>query len=367
MPNSESPRDTGGPSGNSEFRAAHKPNRRSTMRPTLAQVAAHAGVAPQTVSRTLRAPHLVSPQTLERVQRSIAAVGYVPNLTASSLASNRTMTVAAIIPAISASIFADVLHGLDEALSAMGYHLFIGSTDYSPTREEELTRAFLGRRPDGFFIVGTSHTDATAQLLRSAGIPVVEGYSLTSDPIGSVVGFSNVDAIRGVVELIVAEGYQHPTFAGSLSAGDTRALERSYGFELAVSALLPDEPVRIVDSGSAEVDYDIGRILIRRVLAEHPVTDVVVFASDVFAAGAIFECAQDGVDVPGRVGITGFGDFEIARQISPGLTTVAVPNRAIGTEAGRLLIEAMSQPDFDPRRIDVGFDVVARDSTRRRS
>jgi LacI family gluconate utilization system Gnt-I transcriptional repressor len=328
----------------------------------MSDVARHAGVAPQTVSRTLRTPHLVSSETFERVQRSIAATGYVPNLTASSLASNRSMTVAAIIPAISTSIFADVLHGLDEVLSPQGYNLFIGSTDYDPAREEELTRTFLGRRPDGFFIVGTAHTEATTHLLRQSAIPVVEGWSLTQNPIGSVVGFSNVEAIRAITKAVVEKGYRHPTFAGSIWEGDTRAVERSRSFELAVREFLPDEPVRIVNAGAREVEFETGRELSRRVLAEHPETDVVMFSSDIFAAGALFEFQHEGIAVPGQLAITGFGDFEIARHVSPALTTVAIPNRAIGTEAGRILLASMSDREFAPQRLDVGFEVMLRES-----
>lgn len=352
----------GAPSSDGEAGDRRRLTSRSTLRPTMSDVARHAGVAPQTVSRTLRTPHLVSRETYERVQRSIAATGYVPNLTASSLASNRSMTVAVLIPAISTSIFADVLHGLDEVLSPHGYHLFIGSTDYDLDQEEQLTRTFLGRRPDGFFIVGTAHTETTTHLLLQSAIPVVEGWSLTPNPIGSVVGFSNIAAVRAITQAVVEKGYRHPTFAGSIREGDTRAVERSKSFELAVRELLPGEPVRIVNAGAREVEFETGRELSRRVLAEHPETDVLMFSSDIFAAGALFEFQQSGVKVPEQLGVTGFGDFEIARHISPALTTVAVPNRAIGTEAGRLLLRGMTEPDFMPQRIDVGFEVVLRQS-----
>jgi len=88
--------------------------RRSTRTVTLSDVARHAGVSPQTVSRSIRSPELVAESTLERVKGSIVATGYVVNLAASNLASNRSMTVAAIIPTLTASVFSDAVHGLDE-------------------------------------------------------------------------------------------------------------------------------------------------------------------------------------------------------------------------------------------------------------
>ncbi|MDO9396545.1 MAG: LacI family DNA-binding transcriptional regulator [Herbiconiux sp.] len=336
--------------------------RRSTNTVTLEDVARHAQVSPQTVSRSIRTPELVSEFTLERVLASIASTGYVPNLAASNLASNRSMTVAAIIPAISASVFADALHGLDEVLSPAGYQLFIGSTDYRPAHEEELVRAFLGRRPDGIFIVGTAHSPNTSHLLRESRVPVVEAWDLAENPIDSQVGFSNEAAIRALVEFAVSRGYTQPTFAGSFQTGDFRALARRASFERAVRELLPGTPVRVVDSGTATVDFETGRRLLDETLATHPSTDVLMFASDVFAAGAVLECARRGISLPSDLAITGFGDFEIGRHLVPTLTTVAVPNRQIGTSAGELLLARMEHRAVGEASIDLGFSVVARES-----
>ncbi len=341
---------------------ATRPSRRSTNTVTLDDVARHARVSPQTVSRSIRTPELVSEFTLERVRNSIAATGYVPNLAASNLASNRSMTVAAIIPAISASVFADALHGLEEVLSPAGYQLFIGSTDYRPGHEEELVRAFLGRRPDGIFIVGTDHSPNATHLLRESKVPVVEAWDLSDDPIDSVVGFSNSESIAALVRFAVGRGYRHPTFAGSFQTGDFRALARRTSFEETVAKEFPGEPVRVVDSGTATVDFETGRRLLDETLRAHPETDVLMFASDVFAAGAVLECARRGISVPGDIAITGFGDFEIGRHLVPTLTTVAVPNRQIGTVAGELLLARMTHRAVDTAEIDLGYSVVARES-----
>ena len=342
-------------------------SRRSTGTVTLDDVATHAGVSPQTVSRSLRSPELVSAATLERVLSSIEATGYVLNRAASNLASNRSKTVAAVIPAISASVFAASLHGLEEVLSDAGYHLFIGSTDYDPAHEDEIVAALIGRRPDGFFIVGTNHSQRTRAMLAAANIPVVEAWDLSADPIDSVVGFSNRAAIRSLVEFVHTRGYRHPTFAGSLRTGDFRAVERRASFESSVAELFPGEPIRVLDSGVPKIDYSTGARLFHETLERHPETDVLMFASDVFAAGAILEAQKHGIDVPGRLAITGFGDFDIAPHLSPPLTTVAVPSRAIGTHAGELLLERMmpstrSSTSSPGRVVDVGFTIIERAS-----
>lgn len=338
------------------------PTRRATNSVTLTDVASLANVSPQTVSRTIRNPQLVSRATLERVKWAIATTGYVPNLAASNLASNRSRTVAAIIPTIAASVFADALHGLDQVLAPAGYQLFIGATDYSPEHEEELIRAFMGRRPDGIFIVGTNHTPGATLLLKNSGIPVVEAWNWTETPIDNLVGFSNWHAINAVLEYAVGKGYRHPAFAGSFQSGDSRAADRQASFNQNLSRLLPGEPVRVVDSGTNVIDMETGVKLLDRTLAEHPETDVLMFASDVFATGALLACARRGIRVPEDLAIIGFGDFEVARHLVPTLTTVALPNEEIGDRAGRLLLDRMSGAVTGSDRVDLGFSVIPRDS-----
>ncbi len=340
-------------------------SRRSTRSVTLAEVAAHAGVSPQTVSRAIRQPDVVSAETLERVQASIRSTGYVPNLAASNLASNRSRTIAVLIPAVSASVFAETVQGLETVLAPHGYHLFIGTTGYSLQQEEEMLRAFLGRRPDGVVLVGTEHTPGAQALLNAARVPVVESWELTQHPVDSVVGFSNYAAMSVLIEHVHALGYRFPILAGQFSGGDVRALRRRAAFEDGMRRLFPGAPVRILDAGSAGVSMDAGRDLFRQARADVPQADVVMFSSDVFAAGAVLEATRSGVAVPGEIGVTGFGGFDVGQHLVPTLTTMLVPSRRIGEEAGRVLLERI-EPGHRPAAaaiVDVGHTLVAGEST----
>lgn len=347
--------------GESEKRAS----RRSTRSVTLSEVAAHAGVSPQTVSRAIRQPDVVSEDTLERVQESIRATGYVPNLAASNLASNRSRTIAVLIPAVSASVFAETVQGLETVLAPHGYHLFIGTTEYSLQQEEDMLRAFLGRRPDGIVLVGTEHSPGAQTLLNAAQVPVVESWELTQHPVDSVVGFSNYAAMSGLIEHVHALGYRFPVLAGQFAGGDVRALRRRAAFEDGMRRLYPQVPVRILDSGAAGVSMEAGRDLFRQAREQLPSADVIMFASDVFASGAVLEAVRSGVAIPGDVGVTGFGGFELGQHLTPSLTTVLVPSRRIGEEAGRVLLERIeaNRAPTTPTIVDVGHTLVTGEST----
>lgn len=342
--------------------AQHRVTRRNTGTVTLDEVAALAGVSPSTVSRAIRSPEQVSVAAYEAVMRAVEQTNYVPNRAASNLASNRSGTVAAVMPAMSYSVFADTVHGLEEVLSEAGIQLFLGTTGYDELREEQVLRAFLGRRPDGIVLVGATHTPDTREMLSRSRIPIVETWDWTDEPIDSLVGFSNGAAFAAIAEYVVEAGYRHPTFAGWLTGADSRAHARRDGFRDTIARLLPDEPIRILDTGARGISVEAGGWLLDQALERHPETDVLVCASDIFATGAILAAHSRGLRVPADMAVTGFGDFEMSRYLPPPLTTIQTPNDSIGRRAGQLILERIADPSIAPVSLDLGFTLVVRES-----
>jgi len=329
---------------------------------TMADVAKMAGVSAQTVSRVLREPEGCMPSTRERVHAAIRATKYVQNLAASNLASNRSMTVAVVLPVIAASIFAETVQGLSEALLPEGYQLIIGHTDYDPVREEALVRSLLGRRPDAFFLVGTKHTEATREMLARAQVPVVESWSWTNRPIDQLVGFSNHAALVETVAYARRKGYKHPVFVASFQSGDDRAQERLEGFVEGMSVQYPGQSARTVILHDLPYRLSTGRLLLDKAREQYPDSDLFIFSSDLFAAGALLACQRSGIKVPSELAIIGFGDYEMSEELVPALTTVAVPTKRIGQDAARIILQRLKGGKAGPRKVDLGFELVARES-----
>lgn len=329
---------------------------------TMSDVAAAAGVSMQTVSRALRFPATVTPENRKLIDDAIRKTHYVHNLAASHLASHKSNTVAAVIPTLSASVFAETIQHFSDVLHHEGYQIFLGNTDYQPDREEEVIRSLLGRRPDGVFLIGAHHTRTSITLLKRAGIPVVEGWDMTDKPIDRLVGFSNAAAIADMARHLARSGRTNIVFAGVLRKGDSRAAERRDGFAAAMQELFPGKTPRIVISRELPLTMASGADVLRKALARYPEADAVMFSSDIIASGALQESIRIGLKVPERLAITGFGDFELARHLIPSLTTVAVPSAEIGREAGRLLLEGMRGIKSERTLIDMGFKLMIRDS-----
>src|ERR1700730_9466344 len=211
--------------------------------PTLSAVAKLAGVSSITVSRVVRLPNLVAPETRDRVEAAMRELGYVPNQVAGSLASSRTSSVGVLVPTIANSIFADTVQGLSDELEPLGYAVILAQSRYDAAREDHMLSALLSRRPEAIIMVGSPATDDGARLLRRAGIPIVETWELPPEPIDAVAGFNNYEAGVWVARHLVAQGRQNLAFIGG---DDPRATRRWDGFKDAALAEGPNISRRLI-------------------------------------------------------------------------------------------------------------------------
>ena len=337
----------------------HAIERAGSDRPRIEDVASLAGTSPMTVSRALRQPDRVAPETLARIMAAVDLLGYVPNLAASSLASRRSGILAVLVPTIGNSIFSETVRGVADAVVAADLSLLIGDFGYSEDTRRKLVRALVGRQPDALVIVGAVHDEAVRTALRRQGTPVVETWEMSPDPIDMVVGFSNFEAGATVARHLVARGRRRCAFIGGT---ESRARSRLAGFAAALAeAGLPPPEAQV----PADLSIASGRQAFDQVIARAPDIDGIFFATDVLAVGGLFECQRRGIDVPGRIAIAGLGNLEIGRQMQPSLTTIEIPAHAMGRCAGELILARLAKRALPPadRIVDLGVALLARETT----
>jgi LacI family gluconate utilization system Gnt-I transcriptional repressor len=328
-------------------------------RARLADVASAAGVSVMTVVRVLREPHKVASATRARVEAVLADTGYTPDLVARGLAVNRSALIGAIIPVLTNSLIAEIMQGLAEAVLPAGYHLLLGASGFSAAEEEVLVRAFLSRRVDALYLQGTSHTDATARMLARAGIPVVEGGTLTRQPIDMVVGFDNAHAACEDTRYRLAR-YWPVGYIGAHPADNDRARDRRRGYDLALrAARRVADPSLCVETA---LDIDAGAAAVGTLLGRRPDVRAVFCSADALAVGALCECQRRGLAIPGDIAIAGYDDMPIAAQLVPALTTLRVPRHEIGQRAGELILARLAGRRVRTRIVDTGYALVPRAS-----
>lgn len=307
-------------------------------RATQATVARQAGVTPMTVSRFLKAPRLVRADTAARIESAMVETGYMPNKHAGMLASGRSNIVAAIIPSIASSIFAETVQGLSDTLQQRGLEVLLACTNYSLEREEEQIRAVLGWSPSALVVTGRRHSPNALALMHGArhgGTPVLEIWD--HDPRDKQfvqIGFSHRAVGAMMARHLLARGYRDLAYVDSGVAEDFRAHERGEAFvRVATKA---DARARVVQAPRSE-PMAAGRAALLGMCAAG-LPRAAAFANDQLAAGAFLEAAAQRIDVPGTIALLGFGDFPISSQLGAGLSTVSVGRYEIGSVCATQLL-----------------------------
>lgn len=310
----------------------HPPKRRTL---TLRDVSEASGVSEMTVSRVLRNRGEVSVATRARVLEAAKALGYVPNRIAGGLASQRVNLVGVIIPSLSNMVFPEVLRGISDELEGTGLQPVVGVTNYLPEREDRVIYEMLSWRPSGLIVAGIEHSDAARAMLANAGVPVVEIMDVDGTPVDSMVGISHLRAGREMAKAILAAGYRRIAFLGTQMPNDHRARKRMQGFEAALAeAGLALADREFYSGGSALLK---GREMTEAVLARTPDLDFIYYSNDMIGGGGLLWCLEQGIDVPGRLGLAGFNGVELLDGLPCRLATMDACRIEIGRGAAEII------------------------------
>jgi len=331
---------------------------RTTGSVTLDDVAKLAGVSPITVSRALNHPDKVAAKTLEKVNKAIAITGYVPNMLAGALASNRSRLIAAIVPSIANSVYAETIKFFSEKMRDAGYQVLLGESGYSEEQEESLLATILRSRPDGVFLTGINHSFQTKKLLLAAGIPVVETWDITPTPIDVVVGFSHRRVGQAVAEYLVQRGFEK---IGILSAEDHRAQVRQQAFLDTLKASGRTDVA--ISTVPVPTSFMAGRTGMAQLLDGGFMNGGIFCSSDTLAQGALTEVQVRGLSIPDQIALVGFGDQPYAAHTHPALTTIKFDRALIGQKSAEALLSHLNNEPIQQKVVDVGFQLIERKTT----
>jgi LacI family transcriptional regulator, gluconate utilization system Gnt-I transcriptional repressor len=336
---------------------------RSTGRVTLNDVAIAAGVSPITVSRALRGERSVAPELVSKVSEASARLGYIPDPAARALASQRSDHVAILIPKLSNALFVDLLDAAQKTLRAAGFQTLIGITHYDSAQEEVLLKEQLSHRPAGLLITGLNYSANTRQMIQASQVPCVHLMDLPSEQDEQspyCVGFRQSAAGAELTKHLLSQGHRRIAFAGAQL--DQRVMQRLYGWrETLKAANLYDPTLEWLNPASSSLA--LGGVMFEQIIGQRPEIDAVFFCNDDLAQGALLAALRLGVDVPHRIAVAGFNDLTGSDQMLPSLTTVRTPRAQIGVAAAEMLLSIIRQGAHHPRCVDLGFQIVARNST----
>jgi DNA-binding LacI/PurR family transcriptional regulator len=302
----------------------------------MAEVAARAGVAKQTVSNVVSGKK-VRPETLARVNEAIAELGYKPNLVARSLRTGSTATVGLFVPRVANAFYSEVVEEVENVLVGHGYNLLLATTRDDP----DYTRAHLenlaARSVDALLVAGDNAVEQQLPMLVEAAFPVAlcawEGDAPTTLPVVSI-DYEHAGLLAG--RYLRDLGHRNVAVIADLPAHSprVRGLRRAFADDgltiddRQVFACTRDDAAGGFAASSAALEAD-------------PDVTAIFATHDILAVGAIEAVVRSGRRVPDDVSIVGFDDIAQVGQIKPALTTVTFPKREMAQQAVELLLRAV--------------------------
>ncbi len=336
--------------------------RKAIVKVTLQDVAREAGVSAITVSRALREPEKVSVALRDQILSVVDKMGYVPDLNARALASGTSTFIGVLLPSLSHPALSAVLSGIEARIRGTDYRIQYSNTHYDPEEELRQLRAFAAHSPAGVIVAGTERLENLEAIANEAGCPIVQTVDASLKMSGIAVGIDHKKAAMAATRHMLSQGYRRIAILGC--GHDIRVRRRQEGYcEVMQQAGLLDESMIIWQDAPPSIH--LGSRLIRRFIEKRPDVDGVLCHSDDLALGVIFECQRLGIRVPEDFGICGFNDLEYAVTTEPPLTTIHVPRFDIGYTAADILITLSRGGQIKERTLDLGFELVVRQTTRR--
>lgn len=332
---------------------------------SLAEVARAAGVSKMTASRVLRSEGGYSEKTRARVMSKIDQLGYLPNRLATVFAGDQSSTFVGVsIPDLGNEVFAQVLEGIDRKLGSFGHQTVLGLTQHTHDEEENWIRTVLSWQPAGLILTGRSHSARSIEMLRNAGVPVVEIWDLNSSPLDMSVGINHFDCGFDMGRFLIGCGYRSLGYVGTSHDTANAATARLEGFTKAVMAGGGNVRKQLCLHDTAS--FYPGFYGTEQLLAAGQGVECIFYQNDSMAFGGLQFCAQNGLEVPADIGIAGWGDLPVASVLKKRLTSVHVSHLKIGQKAAEMMIGRLSGEPVQSCH-DIGFHLIPGSTVRDRS
>ncbi|MBK9056045.1 MAG: LacI family DNA-binding transcriptional regulator [Chloroflexi bacterium] len=329
---------------------------RSTV--TIRDVAQHAGVSHQTVSRVINGVERVNPETRQKVETAITELGYSPNAIARFMAKGRTGTLACFAPNLTDYTFASLIEGAQKEAREKGYFLLSASAPDEAIFAGLIEQFVTSHHCEGVMVINP-YADGRYELLP-ADFPLVLAGARPRENSTNSVALDDVAVGRQATQHLLDLGHRRIGMVTGPMAEDC-AQDRAAGFEMTLRAadLEPDPALIIEGNWLAPSGYD----ALMQLAAAGDLPTAIFAQNDQMALGLLRAAREHGLALPEALSVIGVDDIPLVSYFDPPLTTIRQDFEAIGREATRLLIRAIEQPTAPHQHRLLAAELVKRRST----
>ena len=327
---------------------------------TMKDVARLAGVSTSTVSHVINNDRFVSEAIREKVEAAIQSLNYAPSALARSLKINQTRTIGMLITASSNPFFSELVRGVERSCFERGYSLVLCNTDGDEQRMHRNLETLLQKRVDGLLLLCTETHQPSPEIMRR--YPAIPTVMMDWAPFGGEGDLIQDNSLLGgdiATQYLIDKGYTRiACITGPLDKTPARLRVEGYRNAMARAGLTVKEGYEV----NADFEFRGGFDAMQALLALREPPQAVFMSNDAMAVGAYQALYQAGLRIPQDMALVGYDDIELARYMTPPLTTIHQPKDELGELAIDVLIHRMAQPDLQQQRLQLTPELVERGS-----
>ncbi|MDO5540306.1 MAG: LacI family DNA-binding transcriptional regulator [Eubacteriales bacterium] len=326
---------------------------------SIREVARLAGVSPATVSRVMNGTANVNEEKRERVLRAISETGFVPNEVARSLFRKSARIIGLVLPDIENPFFTQLADAIEKKADSSGYRVILYNTRNDIEKEKMALQMMISMNADG--IIFSRSNEQLQPFMEESPIPVVVTDTVFSG--GHASAYVHCDFYQGgrmATEYLMECGC-HKIVCMKGPQTHSSAKSRYEGYR---DVCLENN----LEERTVETDYsfNMGLTAAEELLEKYPDADGIVACNDMVAISAYKVLYKNHISVPDQVQIIGFDDIFLSTLLTPELTTITQPIKAIGEKAAELIIHSDVQA-MNMEKYIFPVSLVERETTRKKN
>ena len=303
---------------------------------SIREVARLAGVSPATVSRVMNGTANVNEEKRKRVLRAISETGFVPNEVARSLFRKSARIIGLVLPDIENPFFTQLADAIERKADSSGYRVILYNTRNDIEKEKVALQMMVSMNADG--IIFARSNEQLQPFIEASPIPVVVTDTVFAG--GHANAYVHCDFYQGgrmATEYLMECGCRKIVcMKGPQTHSSAKSRYEGYRDVCAENALAE----RTVET---DYSFNMGLTAAEELLEKYPDADGIVACNDMVAISAYKVLYKNHIAVPDQIQIVGFDDIFFTSLITPELTTITQPIKAIGEKAAELIIHSAEQ------------------------
>lgn len=332
---------------------------------SLRQFAKMANVSPATVSRAFSGSAIVQPETRDRILGLAKSCGFSPSCARPASVNGSTRSVGLLLPTLGISYFSDIALGVQRSLASRGYLAITVEGRAFPGGDRSALKRLLEHSVDGLIVDMPDESVNRDEFQRLSNFegPIVQIESRRTGFSTDVVSTDDIEGGRIAAKRLLELGHRRISFC-RYGEGRSTCEPRFAGFKSALDAfgVAYDKSLEMEQppfSGDGFYENAL------RVLSLPPaLRPTAVFATMDPLAVHVYEAAGAlGLRIPEDLSVIGYSDFELAKLMSPKLTSVRQDGLAVGAEAARLFFKRIDEPASPLSDVAIAVSLSVRAST----